>query len=79
MAKFIIKWPTDKVEKVEQSDCETIEQLVNTKFGRGFDIEAYGVTVELVGEPEVEEAKKPEAPKKVEEAKKPEAPKVHKK
>ena len=33
MAKFKIEWSKDKVEVVEQSDCQTVEQYVNTRFG----------------------------------------------
>ncbi len=33
MAKFKISWSDDSVEIVEQSDCETVEQFINCRFG----------------------------------------------
>lgn len=33
MAKFLIKWTTGKSEVVEQSDCRTVEQFINCRFG----------------------------------------------
>lgn len=50
MAKFEITWSTGQKEMVDQSDCGTVEQLINCRFGRGFDVEAHGVKVELAGE-----------------------------
>lgn len=35
MAKFKIEWSKDQVEVVEQSDCQTVEQFVNCRFGGG--------------------------------------------
>lgn len=35
MAKFKIDWKKGKDEIVEQSDCDTVEQFINTRFGRG--------------------------------------------
>lgn len=40
MAKFKITWPNGKSEKVEQSDCETVEQYINCRFGRGVKSDA---------------------------------------
>lgn len=34
MAKFEIKWPDGKVEIEERSDCVTVEQYINSRFGR---------------------------------------------
>ena len=33
MPKFIVKWDNGKEEVVEQSDCKTVAQFVNTRFG----------------------------------------------
>lgn len=33
MAKFQITWPDGKVEVVEQSDCSTVDQYINCRFG----------------------------------------------
>jgi hypothetical protein len=33
MAKFKIEWSKGKVEVVEQSDCQTVEQFINCRFG----------------------------------------------
>lgn len=70
MAKFTTTWSTGKKETVEQADCATVEQFVNTRFGAGIDLAAHGVVVELVVEtqpetqPVVPKAEdKPEAPK----------------
>ncbi len=38
--KFKIEFPNGKVEVVEQSDCATVEQYINTRFGRGAKPEA---------------------------------------
>ena len=62
MAKFKIKWSTGKEEQVEQSDCETVEQYVNCRFGRGADLEAFGVEVTVVGEKEEPKAPATKAP-----------------
>ena len=34
MAKFEIKWPEGKVETDERSDCATVDQYINSRFGR---------------------------------------------
>lgn len=51
MAKFKIQWSKDKSEIVEQSDCSTVDQFMNTRFGRG--VKPEGVKVTKV-EPKVE-------------------------
>lgn len=33
MAKFTVKWGNGKTETVEQSECTTVEQFVNVRFG----------------------------------------------
>ena len=33
MAIFVIEWPGGREEVVEQSDCKTVEQFVNCRFG----------------------------------------------
>lgn len=60
MAKFKVEYPNGKVEVTEQSDCATIEQFVNTRFGT-VKTEA---KVSLAGVKSVEEpvAKKAETP-----------------
>lgn len=78
MAKFTTTWSTGKKETVEQTDCATVEQFVNTRFGAGIDLAVHGVVVELVAEPQpvVPKAEdKPEAPKAED---KPVAPKTTK-
>ena len=47
MAKFKITYTDGKVEEVEQSDCHTVEQMTNCRFG---SCDASGVKVELAGE-----------------------------
>ena len=47
MAKFKITYADGKVEEVEQSDCRTVEQMTNCRFG---SCDTTGVKVELVGE-----------------------------
>ena len=55
MAKFKITYTSGKVEEVEQSDCYTVEQMINCRFG---SCDISGVKVELVGS--TEEPKKTE-------------------
>lgn len=45
MAKFKITYTDGKVEEVEQSDCRTVEQMINCRFG---SCDTTGVKVELV-------------------------------
>ena len=40
MAKFQVEWDDGKVEVVEQSDCHTLEQYLNCRFGAGKEIPA---------------------------------------
>lgn len=47
MAKFKITYTDGKVEEVEQSDCHTVEQMINCRFG---SCDISGVKVELAGE-----------------------------
>jgi|SRR3954469_16288541 len=47
MSKFRVTYPSGSVEIAEQSDCHTLEQFVNTKFGSS-DYVANGVIVERV-------------------------------
>lgn len=47
MAKFKITYADGKVEEVEQSDCHTVEQMINCRFGSR---DTSGVKVELAGE-----------------------------
>jgi hypothetical protein len=49
MSRFRVTYPSGETEEVEQSDCDTIEQYANTKFGY-VDYASHGVTVELVAE-----------------------------
>jgi len=38
MAKFQVEWSTDHVEIIEQSDCKTVEQFMNCRFGAGKEV-----------------------------------------
>lgn len=49
MAKFKITYKSGAVEEFEQSDCSTIEQLINVKFGSA-DYKSNGVEVELIND-----------------------------
>lgn len=37
MAMFVIEWEDGTVEEVEQSDCATVEQYINCRFGTRAD------------------------------------------
>lgn len=63
--KFHIEFPNGKSETVEQADCSTVEQFINTRFGRGVT-PAAKVTAVTDKPSEAEEAK----PAKVTKAKK---------
>lgn len=45
MARFKITWDTGLVTECEQSDCKTVEQFINCRFGAGAEVTA---KVELV-------------------------------
>lgn len=45
MALFEVTWKSGKKETVEQSDCDTVEQFINCRFGRMFDTDEFGVKV----------------------------------
>ena len=45
MSKFRVTYPSGLVEETEQSDCDTLEQFVNAKFGSS-DYASNGVVVE---------------------------------
>lgn len=47
MSKFRVTYPSGAVEEVEQSDCKTVEQFANAKFGYANYVD-FGVKVELV-------------------------------
>ena len=49
MATFKITWPHGS-EIVVQSDCHTVEQYINCRFGGGIDISAFNAEVELIPE-----------------------------
>ena len=49
MTKFRVTYPSGEAEEVEQSDCDSIEQFANTKFGYA-DYESHGVKVEIIDE-----------------------------
>jgi hypothetical protein len=59
MARFKITWASGLETEYEQSDCHTVEQFVNCRFGAGAKLTA---KVELVGE-KVEVAPEPKAAK----------------
>lgn len=49
MAEFRVTWASGKVlNNVVQSDCDTVEQFINTMFGRNFPVSDVGIKVELV-------------------------------
>ena len=50
MAKFHVKWSSGKELTVEKSDCDTVEQFVNSYFGANADPEAQGTKVMMDGE-----------------------------
>lgn len=56
MARFQIEWDDGKVEEVEQSDCHTLEQYLNCRFGAGKEVPAK--VVQLDGIEAVKPAKK---------------------
>lgn len=63
MARFKVTWPTNLVSEYEQSDCHTVEQFVNCRFGAGVELDA---KIEILGEktevaPEVAPEAAPEA------------------
>lgn len=45
MAWFKITWDTGLVTECEQSDCKTVEQFINCRFGAGAEVTA---KVELI-------------------------------
>lgn len=47
MARFKVTWPTNLVSEYEQSDCHTVEQFVNCRFGAGVELDA---KIEILGE-----------------------------
>ena len=50
MAKFQVEWDDGKVEVVEQSDCHTLEQYLNCRFGAGKEIPAKVVQLDGIQE-----------------------------
>lgn len=49
--KLRTKWPSGATEEYEQSDCATVEDAINTKFGSTWEqAQEAGVTVEEVFE-----------------------------
>lgn len=60
--KFQVEFPSGKTEVVEQSDCDTVEQFINCRFGRNVKPQAK-VTV-FGAEPAAEEAKQAKPPAK---------------
>lgn len=59
MALFQVEWDDGRVEVVEQSDCHTVQQYVNCRFGAGKEIPAKVVQLDA---PKAEE--KPKTKKK---------------
>lgn len=57
MARFRITWLTGKVTEVEQSDCNTVEQFVNCRFGAGVEPTSKVELVEAKPVTEVAESK----------------------
>ena len=59
MAKFQVEWDDGKVEVVEQSDCNTLDQYLNCRFGAGKEIPAKVVQLDGIEEkPAKKSAKK---------------------
>ena len=59
MAKFQVEWDDGKVEVVEQSDCSTLEQYLNCRFGAGKEVPAKVVQLDGIEEkPAKKSAKK---------------------
>lgn len=51
MAEFVITWPTGKTERWEQSDCETVAEAANVRFGSAAEQAAEnGVNLELAAD-----------------------------
>lgn len=49
MAEFRVTWANGKVlNNVVHSDCDTVEQFINTMFGRNFPVSDVGIKVELI-------------------------------
>lgn len=48
MAEFRVTWASGKVTSVVQSDCDTVDQFINTAFGRGIRVSDVGIKVELI-------------------------------
>lgn len=59
MAQFNVKWPSGKELTVEKSDCATVDEFINSYFGRNADPEEQGTKVTLVGEEEPASAPAP--------------------
>lgn len=59
MARFKITWASGLETEYEQSDCHTVEQFINCRFGAGAKLTA---KVEIVGE-KVEAVPEPVTPK----------------
>lgn len=55
--KFKVEFPNGKTEVVEQSDCNTVEQFINTRFGRGVKTDAKVTVATDKPAVEAEEAK----------------------
>lgn len=47
MARFKITWESGAETEYEQSDCHTVEQFINCRFGAGAEVTA---KVEIIGE-----------------------------
>ena len=60
--KFKVTYPDGVTIERDQSDCHTVEQLINCMFGSGHNLEEVGIKVEPVTEeadPDFEEPPKP--------------------
>ena len=53
MAKFEVKWSDGKTEVDERSDCSTVEQYINSRFGRNAKPTAKVSLVGVVAKEEV--------------------------
>lgn len=66
MGKFQVEWDDGRVDVVEQSDCSTLSQFLNCRFGAGKMIPAKVVHLDAEVAQEPVEKPKSKAKKKTE-------------
>jgi hypothetical protein len=72
--KFKVTYPDGVTIERDQSDCHTVEQLINCMFGSGHNLEEMGIKVEPLIEGEDSDSEEPQAKSVVEEPPKPVEP-----